>query len=150
MKDFEKIKAATNSDVVNCSCGTCKKMCRTECCIGTPEDIVKIAEAGYVDNLSISQYAVGVYYGELPMIQMIQPKFLRDKGRCSFLNDDGLCMLHDIGLKPTEGKLADCKSGPTPYNESANYHTAVTWLDDKNVKHIFKLITIITSSYVGR
>jgi hypothetical protein len=32
------------------------------------------------------------------------------KGKCTFLNAQGLCDLHDKGLKPIEGRLADCKN----------------------------------------
>lgn len=40
-------------------------------------------------------------------IAMIQPT--EKDGWCAFRRPDGLCELHDRGLKPTEGVLASCK-----------------------------------------
>lgn len=40
-------------------------------------------------------------------IAMIQPT--EKDGWCAFRQPDGLCELHDRGLKPTEGVLASCK-----------------------------------------
>ncbi len=87
-----------------CSCEKCQSQCRTPC-LGTPEDIIKIIEAGFADRLAPTAWAAGMIMGvtdrPIEMIQAIQ----EDNGYCTFFHD-GKCELHDLGLKPTEGKLS--------------------------------------------
>lgn len=99
-KELEKLSLVSESF---CSCNTCKKMCVDNPCIGTPKDIQKIIDAGFKKYLSSTIWAVSIRFGELP-INIIAP--LRLPTGCAFLNEDGLCKLHDLGLKPTEGRLA--------------------------------------------
>jgi hypothetical protein len=40
---------------------------------------------------------------------MIQPKFDEERKQCMFLTENNLCELHTLNLKPTEGRLANCK-----------------------------------------
>jgi len=44
-------------------------------------------------------------------------------GGCVFQNQNGLCELHDLGLKPEEGQRATCKSD----NDGLHQEIAVTW-----------------------
>jgi hypothetical protein len=46
------------------------------------------------------------------------------KGPCTFVDAEGLCQLHSLGLKPTEGRLALCHNR-TPENLHAD--TGRTW-----------------------
>jgi len=49
------------------------------------------------------------------------------KSGCVLLTDEGLCSLHDAGLKPTEGRKSCCKNGTN--GEGLDLHRAVgeTW-----------------------
>ena len=94
-----------------CSCTTCQNMCKTPC-LGTPDDILKLIEAGYADRLAPTEWAYGLLVGtHTTTIMMMQPK-LASNGYCTFYKD-GLCELHDLGLKPTEGRLAHCSTKGT-------------------------------------
>ena len=82
-------------------------MCKTPC-LGTPEDIMKLMEAGFSDRLAPTLWAVGVLYGtHKEPVKMMQPILDEETGYCTFFKD-GLCTLHDLGLKPTEGAMAHC------------------------------------------
>lgn len=74
-------------------------------CLGTPADIQALIDAGHKDRLKVTIWVAGVLMGatELP-VPMIQAEFIPGKG-CTFF-EDGLCTLHDLGLKPTEGRLS--------------------------------------------
>lgn len=100
-------------EINECSCPKCQAMCRTPC-IGTPDDMVKIAKAGFSDRLSVSGWAVGVLAGTHDsVVSIIAPTYDEEKKSCTFFSN-GLCELHDLGLKPTEGRYATCK--PTVVN----------------------------------
>jgi Fe-S-cluster containining protein len=96
-----------------CSCATCVGMCEHRPCWGTPEEIEKIIEAGLGDRL------MNDYWIESPQdVQIFSPAIVGYEGRtapfmpigaCTFLKN-GLCELHDKGLKPLEGRTATCKS----------------------------------------
>lgn len=120
----------TNIKPSECSCPKCKNMCKTTPCLGTPQDIEKLIEAGYASKLSLSVYATGMLMGAMDRtINMIQPRFDEVKGSCVFLDDKGLCELHNIGLKPTEGKLASCKPEVvSSFKDTINFKVAITWL----------------------
>lgn len=89
-----------------CTCDKCKNMCEVPC-IGTPKDIEAIIDAGYADRLKETMWMVGYLAVKEKPIAMIQPT--EKDGWCVFRRPDGLCELHDRGLKPTEGVLASCK-----------------------------------------
>lgn len=89
-----------------CTCDKCKNMCKVPC-IGTPKDIEAIIDAGYADRLKETMWMVGYLAVKEKPIAMIQPT--EKDGWCAFRRPDGLCELHDRGLKPTEGVLASCK-----------------------------------------
>lgn len=87
-----------------CSCEKCKSQCHTPC-LATPEDISKIIDAGYGDRLAPTEWVAGMIMGVTDRpIDMLQAK-IEDNGYCTFYHD-GKCELHDLGLKPTEGKLS--------------------------------------------
>ncbi len=98
-----------------CSCDKCAAMCDHRPCWGTPDEMRKIIEAGFGERLmrdywskpdaeiDILAPAIVGYEGQsAPWWPM---------GRCTFLTDDGLCSLHDLGLKPIEGRLAHHDGG---------------------------------------
>lgn len=91
-----------------CSCDTCKNMCKTPC-IGTPEEMLAISKAGFSDRLALSSWAAGLILGTHDrVVTIIAPLFDQKKGFCTFYQH-GKCELHSLGLKPTEGRYANCK-----------------------------------------
>lgn len=89
-----------------CDCGKCSSMCHSPCC-GTPEDIEILIKAGYAKRLMFDDLPGGE--------DLIKPALKGYEGQkspwdissskgCTFWND-GKCELHNLGLKPTQGKL---------------------------------------------
>jgi len=103
---FQKIIRRTGRKPQSCKCSLCKKQCQTCPCLGTPEDIQKIKDAGFADKIFPTVWAAGLIMGVIDReIDMEQPGFNEETGSCVFYKD-GLCQLHDLGLKPTEGRLS--------------------------------------------
>jgi hypothetical protein len=118
-----------------CACDKCKSMCRKTPCIGTPSDILKIARAGYLDSLVCTTWAAGIPYG-LPPVEMVQPRYDEEKKACTFFTYDGKCVLHDLGLKPTEGRLANCKGQNASFEIGklpVNFVVATSWTIKENL-----------------
>ena len=79
-----------------CKCKLCKQQCHTPC-LGTPQDILKLIEAGYKDRLAPTDWYVGIIMGVTEMsIPMVQAK--QEGDWCTFYKD-GLCELHDAGRR---------------------------------------------------
>lgn len=124
-----------------CTCDKCKNMCEVPC-IGTPKDIEAIIDAGYADRLKETMWMVGYLAVKEKPIAMIQPT-VKD-GWCAFRQPDGLCELHDRGLKPTEGVLASCKvvkedNVPT-YETSVLRAVAHEWVKVENFATIMRVV----------
>lgn len=140
MESEEIIKQLTGYEPTTCSCNTCKTMCKTAPCIGTPEEMIKIIEAGFVSKLIVTGYAAGIKYGA-PAMDIIAPDF--NNGRCAFLNENDLCELHDLKLKPAEGCFANCNH---THIKDGKMHPVVailfTWAKDidKSAEAFFKFI----------
>lgn len=121
-----------------CQCAKCQSQCHTPC-LGTPEDIVKLIEAGYKDRLSPIEWAVGMITGVCSKpVYMIQANV--ENGYCTFFHE-GKCELHDKGLKPTEGKLSHHSIKIDNFNpkKSLSWLIAKEWLDENSV-YIGKII----------
>ena len=116
--------------ITACACAECVAMCQRRPCWPTPDDAQRLIEAGYADRLMVDWWfdrdqnktiylltpaIVGRESGEAPA----QPE-----GRCTFLDEAGLCQLHDCDLKPTEGQIALC-AGRTP--EGLHEQIGRTW-----------------------
>lgn len=73
---------------------------------------------------------------------MIQPT--EKDGWCAFRQPDGLCELHDRGLKPTEGVLASCKvveEDNVPTCETSVLRTvAHEWVKVENFATIMRVV----------
>lgn len=118
-----------------CSCEICKGMCQRPCW-GTPEDIKKIIDAGFGDRLMADFWEgsketndedVEILCGALKGHEaMLAPFFPISKEGCSFFKN-GLCELHDLKLKPIEGRLATCKDVPEEKWESIHKNVMKTW-----------------------
>ncbi|MDR6548511.1 hypothetical protein J2810_004601 [Chryseobacterium rhizosphaerae] len=90
----------------SCSCDKCKNMCRHTPCMGTPEEMLRIAKAGFQDKLAVTGWLVGLINGTHDKeVTMIAPNKLENG--CAFQDENGLCILHDLGLKPLEGRMTD-------------------------------------------
>ena len=68
----------------------------------------------------------------------------RERGWCAFRQPGGLCELHDLGLKPTEGVLASCKvveedDIPT-YETSVLRAVAHEWVKVENFGNVMKVV----------
>jgi len=96
----------------SCSCDVCVNMCRTRPCWPTPEQAAALMDAGYARRLSAVQVIAYTERGSritalVPAVSgkegMVQDD-LGAVGQCTFL-DNGLCELHDKGLKPLEGQV---------------------------------------------
>lgn len=106
-------------DAKSCTCSTCKAMCQVPCW-GTPEDIQKLIDAGYAKKLCIDQWELPWNEEEdyRPSIDVLCPAqqgthgwymdYWRKGGNCVLHTKEGLCELHDLGLKPVEGRVATC------------------------------------------
>lgn len=117
------------NDAESCTCDKCKAMCQIPCA-GSFEDIKKIIEHGFEKKLML-----GTYYrlnGDIAFLlpaykgaECTKAKLMIGNKPCIFQAKNGLCKLHDLGLKPTEGKLA-LHDRANPRN--TRYHLVETWL----------------------
>ena len=140
--EYQKIMRKTHRKTTSCKCGDCKKHCQTAVCLGTPQDIEKIIDAGFKDRLIIKKWHFDTITGNSnDLVAMCQPKFIEGKG-CAFF-EDGLCTLHNAGLKPTEGKLGhhSKKEDSQSWNKSLVGVIAKTWTTYANEGHIDRIIT---------
>lgn len=130
---------ATGRYPVSCDCEHCRRQCLTPC-LGTPQDIWCLLEAGYKPKLRITFWAVGILLRKIPIpILMVQPYQTPDG--CVFWKN-GLCELHDTGLKPTEGKLSyhvlteeNCS-----FEKSLSWNVAREWILKENRMLIKEII----------
>lgn len=135
---FEKIKRVTGSEPFACNCQTCNKQCTTAPCLGTPEDIEKLIDAGYGSRIKETIWASGMMLGIINFPIIMYQAEMKSSG-CTFFKD-GLCELHDRGLKPTEGKLSHHTvrviSDP---NKHLSWAVAKEWIDPANDETIQRI-----------
>lgn len=139
---FDKIKKNTGREEVECSCELCRKQCKVPC-LGTPDDILRLLEAGYRDRLSVSYWMIGLLLGKWPAkIPMVQA--IRTGQGCIFFKD-GLCELHSPGLKPTEGRLShhEIKLDNFVFELSLNWNVAREWVDIKNLDKVIRIFFLM-------
>lgn len=108
-------------------------------CLGTPEDIEKIIDAGYGERIMSTAWGAGIMMGvNNQVIEMYQAE-QRSSG-CTFFKD-GLCELHDLGLKPTEGKLShhSITTENTVKTKGLSWNVAKEWLDPINAPTIARI-----------
>lgn len=140
MSALERIMRATGRKPINCKCKICQSFCQTPC-LGTPEDILRLFDAGYGDKLKLTYWGVGMLYGVLNFpILMVQ---LSHQPTGCVLFRNGLCELHELGLKPTEGRLAHhiLTSENLSFRKSLSWNVAREWLRKENesvVKEVFE------------
>lgn len=135
---LQRIIRKTGRKPVQCKCKLCKQQCHTPC-LGTPQDILRLIEAGYKDRLAPTDWYVGIIMGVTEMsIPMVQAK--QEGDWCTFYKD-GLCELHDAGLKPTEGRLShhSIRIDNFKPSKSIAWNVAKEWLNEENVEYIVKI-----------
>ena len=123
-----------------CSCEACVAMCERTPCLGTPEDIERLMDSGLMETLWFTEWHFGVPHG-VPVIRMVQVKQLSTG--CPFLKDRK-CVLHDLALKPTEGRLASCK-GPFHFAGHPSVAVALTWILPCNAEKVNGLFSRLTA-----
>ena len=115
-----------------CACAECVAMCQHRPCWPTPADAQQLIDAGYADRLMVDWW---LDREQNKTIYLLTPAIVgressespaHPEGQCTFLDETGLCRLHGLGLKPTEGQIALC-SNRTP----AGLHEQIarTWND---------------------
>lgn len=142
---LQRIMRKTGRRPIECKCQKCKQQCKTPC-LGTPEDILRLIKAGYKERLAITHWWVGIARGKLdfPVI-MIQAR-QEENGYCTFFHD-GLCELHDLGLKPTEGRLShhSITKENFKFGKSLSWNVAKEWMDMRNGEIVEEIIQHMTS-----
>ncbi|WP_239063424.1 hypothetical protein [Bacteroides sp. 51] len=136
---LEKISKKSGREKTECSCDDCKEQCKTPC-LGTPKDILRLIDAGFINELKKTVWMVGATLGECPPIPMIQIK--TENGRCVFQREDGLCKLHPLGLKPMEGKLSyhTITMETFEFGKSISWNVARQWADPRNIPVVILIL----------
>lgn len=128
---LQRIARKTGNKPTECGCTMCQQQCQTPC-VGTPEDMFKIIEAGYSDRLVMKPWIAGAIL--LPKdhkpVLMLQSKMNPETKHCTFFQN-GKCELHDLGLKPTEGKLSHHSLSKTNFNpkKAISLYVAKEWIN---------------------
>lgn len=139
-KITRRIITNTGRMPVSCNCELCQAQCKRCPCLGTPQDILALINAGYKDKLALTIWEVGYVLGELdygiPMVQIKQTP-----NGCVFF-DNGLCQLHDKGLKPTEGRLSyhTITKENTVFSKTLSYNVAKEWTNPENDAIIYEVM----------
>ncbi len=139
---FSYIMRKSGRKPMACMCAKCQSQCHIPC-LGTPEDILKLIEAGYADRLAPTEWAAGMIMGVCDQpVYMLQAR-QEDNGYCTFFHN-GLCELHDKGLKPTEGRLSHHSIKIDNFNprKSLSWLVAKEWLDG-NSQYVDKIIELL-------
>lgn len=135
---LHRIIRKTGRKPCECKCSLCKQQCHTPC-LGTPQDIEKLIDAGYTDKLAPTLWGAGMMMGVInipvPMVQAI-----KDEEYCIFFHN-GLCELHDKKLKPTEGRLSHHSTRIDNFKPSKSiaWNVAKEWLSVDNTEIIERI-----------
>jgi len=147
---FQYVMRKTGRKPIQCKCKLCQQQCH-QACLGTPQDILRIIEAGYASRVALTEWAAGMLMGCTDhIVLMIQP---RVEGEwCTFFHD-GLCELHDKGLKPTEGRLShhSVKIDNWTPRKSIAWNVARLWEEPANrdiIERICEGMKEVTSNYI--
>lgn len=141
---LHRIIRKTGRKPCQCKCKLCQEQCHQPC-LGTPQDILRLIDAGYADRLAVTEWVAGLIMGMAPFpVPMIQAR-REDNGWCTFFKD-GLCELHDKGLKPTEGRLShhSLRADNWSPKKSISWHVAREWLLPDNGSTIVEICNKMT------
>ena len=140
---FKRISNKVGRQPISCNCEKCKQMCQRTPCLGTPHDILALIEAGYIDKLCYTEWAAGMALGFIQEpIPMVQLKIVGNgNSGCCVLYHDGICELHEKGLKPTEGRLSHHEVREREMNPEYNltFQVALEWIRRGNFDIISKI-----------
>ncbi len=99
---LKKLLSKTNLTPATRECHRCALRDSDEACLGTPDDIVQLIDAGYGMVLRpVSIDVVTVHLRHSTAVRMIQ--LISDTEGCA-LYKDGACLANGGKLKPTEGR----------------------------------------------
>lgn len=124
-----RIISKTGFGPIACKCIECQGQCVKAPCLGTPQDIERLIDAGYGDKIYGTIWAAGILMGVTDSVVSIYASEFTDTG-CVFLKN-GLCELHDKGLKPLEGRLSHHNRKVEP-KKGVTWSIVKTWLDPVN------------------
>jgi hypothetical protein len=96
-----------------CKCEGCQNMCMTSPCFPTPQEVEVLIEEGFGDQLAPTMF-INIHDGKkYSLIAPIGIETVHDIDgikvklpTCTFFNDKK-CQLHNLCLKPLEGRLAN-------------------------------------------
>lgn len=120
-----------------CKCRECVGNCLHRPCWPTPEEIEALINNGYAKRLMLD------YWSSNKNIKIVAPAIVGyegddapfwPRGRCTFLTTDNLCELHDLSLKPFEGRVSICNLKQPDLHEDV----AKMWDDRKGRSVILK------------
>lgn len=138
--ELERIGRKAGKKISFCKCNLCKEQCNTPC-LGTPKDIEKIIDAGFKKEIYETDWYAGIIMGVIDKpVLMYQAELVEKTGKCVFF-ENGLCKLHDLGLKPTEGKLSHHSSRLETFKASRSLSWLISkeWLEKKNEEIINRI-----------
>jgi hypothetical protein len=134
---------------LSCTCEECQEMCK-RACWPTPEEAWKLLSEGYGDRLMMDlwELPLGTIYILCPAEKGHEKKVLHwPSWSGCVMQQNGLCTLHDKGMKPLEGRLALCSKlrATLTIDEQEEYrksdghrHVAMMW-DTQIGRDIVKL-----------
>lgn len=97
----------SNLAPISCRCPKCRAMCSHSVCLPTPKEARELLRRGYALRMAVYQFKPGSdsdsYVGPATKGREDEVLNRTNYGACTF-HKDGLCELHDLGLKPLEGR----------------------------------------------
>lgn len=101
----QRIMRLARKKPVVCRCNLCRAQCENTPCLGTPMDIKKLINNGYAGRLEVTHNYSGMFLGMIDHpVSVVSPR--TPGGKCAIFTKERLCELHDLGLKPLEGRLS--------------------------------------------
>ena len=88
-----------------CDCKTCRGLCSMVPCMGTPQDIKAIIDAGRGHILTRKWHLGSCCHG-MPPLDIVMVRNVVIGSGCSQFDGEH-CAIHHTGLKPSEGKFAN-------------------------------------------
>lgn len=146
---INRIIRKTGRRPCECKCALCKQQCHTPC-LGTPQYIERLIDSGYAEKLEPTLWMAGMMMGVISFpVLMIQAK---KENRCCIFFHEGLCELHDRGLKPTEGRLShhSTKIDNFKPSKSISWNVAKEWLNEDNINVINRIVEKIENKVIHK
>lgn len=135
---IEKIMRQTGCTLSEDGCEKFRAGCSSPC-LGTPQDMLRLIEAGYGPNLEKFDWDEGLSSGAIDFAVPIV-RIAPTKDGCPFRNKKR-CMLEADDLKPTGGRLTAPmpQSAPCPFERSPDWNIVREWVLSENaldVSHV--------------